>query len=162
MSSGTDLVLIRGIAAMGILSGLIGCAGTTGTGLGLTDAGRLKACPSSPNCVCSDEAEGGHYVAPLVIAGDGQAAWDALIAHIEGDPSYTVKVKEADYLRAEARTRLLRFVDDVEFHWRATEGKIAMRSASRLGYSDLGANRRRVESVRAALEEAGVVEAGEQ
>lgn len=58
------------------------------------------------------------------------------------------------YLHAEARTRLLRFVDDVEFHLRPADGEIAMRSASRLGYSDLGANRRRLERLRAALAEA--------
>ncbi|MEC7418575.1 MAG: DUF1499 domain-containing protein, partial [Pseudomonadota bacterium] len=53
--------------------------------------------------------------------------------------------------RAEARTRLLRFVDDVEFELREEAGIIAVRSASRVGYSDLGANRRRIEKIRQAI-----------
>jgi uncharacterized protein (DUF1499 family) len=63
-------------------------------------------------------------------------------------------VQETEYVRAEARTRLFRFVDDVEFHFRPEVGQIAMRSASRIGYSDLGENRRRLEEVRRVLREA--------
>ena len=144
---------------MGILSGLFGCAGTTGGALGLTEQGKLKPCPSSPNCLCSDDPDEGHRIAPLAID-EPQAAWQALLAYLESDSSYTLTVTEPDYLRAEARTRLLRFVDDVEFHLRADQGQIAMRSASRLGYSDLGANRRRLEGVREALMAQGVLVQG--
>jgi len=84
-------------------------------------------------------------------------AWQALVEFVEAQPRLTVVDQKPDYLRLEARTRLLRFVDDVEFHLRAGERQIAMRSASRIGYSDLGTNRRRLESVRQALAERGVV-----
>ena len=62
-----------------------------------------------------------------------------------------------DHLHAECRSRLLGFVDDLELELRPEEGLIAVRSASRLGYSDLGVNRRRVETLRAELRRRGVV-----
>jgi uncharacterized protein (DUF1499 family) len=92
-----------------------------------------------------------HYIEPLRVTGDPASTWQALIEHLEGQPRYTIVERRDTYLRAEARTRLLRFVDDVEFHLRADQGEIAMRSASRIGYSDLGANRRRLEAVREAV-----------
>ena len=84
-------------------------------------------------------------------------AWEGLLVYLRTDPSYTIVSQDKHYLRAEARTRLFRFVDDVEFHLRPEEKQIAMRSASRIGYSDLGTNRRRLEAVRQALKEAGVL-----
>jgi len=127
--------------------------------LGLTEDGLLTACPSSPNCVSSDAVDHKHAIAPLSLNVDPAEAWNALVSHLEGLPRVTVTAREPRYLRVEARTRLLRFTDDVEFHLRAPSNEIAMRSASRIGYSDLGANRRRMEGIRAALVEAGVVKA---
>ena len=140
----------------------IGNATAADSKLGLTSDNRLSPCPSSPNCVSSDMTDS-HSIAALDLAGDDgdtSEAWQALRAYLETQPRVTIKVSESSYLRAEFRTRLLRFVDDVEFHLRADENQIAMRSASRLGYSDLGANRRRLESVRQALSAAGVVKPG--
>lgn len=115
-------------------------------------AGRkLPPCPASPNCVSSD-ASGTHYIAPIAIRGSAEQAWQALIRYLESDRAFTVVEQQPDYIRAEARTRLLRFVDDVEFVLRPERREIAMRSASRVGYSDLGANRKRLERVRRALQ----------
>jgi len=122
--------------------------------LGISADGRLAPCPASPNCVSSDAPRSdSHHIEPLRVAGDPASTWQALIEHLQRQPRYTIVERRADYLRAEARTRLLRFVDDVEFHLRADQGEIAMRSASRIGYSDLGANRRRLEALRQALAE---------
>ena len=60
--------------------------------------------------------------------------------------------QDSSYIHAEFRTRLLRFVDDVEFRLESETNEIAVRSASRVGYSDLGANRRRLERLRGELE----------
>jgi uncharacterized protein (DUF1499 family) len=68
-----------------------------------------------------------------------------------------IVTETADYLHAECRSALLGFVDDLELHLRPDEGIIAVRSASRLGYSDLGVNRRRVEGLRTSLIERGVL-----
>lgn len=132
---------------------LTGCATMTGSELELTEEGRLPPCPSTPNCVSSDAdpADGTHYIEPLEIDGDPRAAWQRLAEYVENDSAYTVVEQRDDYLRAEARTKILRFVDDVVFHLRPGEGVIAMRSSSRLGYSDLGKNRSRLEAVREAL-----------
>ena len=128
--------------------------------LGLTSDKLLSSCPASPNCVCSDAEGGSHAIAPLEISATPEAAWQALLEHLEAQPRVTIVQRDGDYLRAESRTLLLRFVDDVEFHLRPSTNQIAMRSASRLGYSDLGTNRRRLEAIRESLAEAGVVKPG--
>jgi uncharacterized protein (DUF1499 family) len=88
-------------------------------------------------------------------------AWAALVDYLAQAPGFTIIENTDGYLRAEARTRILRFVDDVEFLARPEDNSIAMRSASRVGYSDLVANRRRLEGLRRALVDAGVVRAVE-
>ena len=111
---------------------------------------RLQPCPNSPNCVCSD-ASGSHSIEPIVIQGDPQIVWRRLQDYLAGERGFMIKTAESDYLKVEAKTRLLGFVDDVEFELRADDGVIAVRSASRVGYSDLGANRRRIEKIRQAV-----------
>ena len=111
---------------------------------------RLQPCPSSPNCVCSDATDS-HGIEPLAIAGDPQLMWRRLQDYLAQQRGFTIKQVDDHYLRVEAKTRLLRFVDDVEFELRTGDRVIAVRSASRVGYSDLGANRRRIEKIRKAL-----------
>ena len=115
---------------------------------------RLQPCPSSPNCVCSDATDS-HGIEPLAIAGDPQLMWRRLQDYLAQQRGFTIKQVDDHYLRVEAKTRLLRFVDDVEFELRTGDGVIAVRSASRVGYSDLGANRRRIEKIRKELEPDG-------
>ena len=140
------------IIAAGML--LSSCGTTTNSELGLADSGKLARCPDTPNCVSSDATEGDHRIEPLMVGDDPNAAWQALIDYLKNEPNYTITVQETEYVRAEARTWLFRFVDDVEFHFRPEAGKIAMRSASRIGYSDLGENRRRLEAIRRVLSKA--------
>ncbi len=119
----------------------------------------LKPCPPSPNCVCSDEASTLHGIEPLRPTESVAFAWQALSDYLQAQPNVTIVTRQPNYLAAEFRTRILRFVDDVEFEARNEQGVIAMRSASRMGYSDLGANRHRLEKLRAALAAQGVVRA---
>ena len=142
---------------LGLTVVLAGCATTIGSELGLTEDSKLSPCPATPNCVSSDATDSLHRIEPLEAGANPGTAWKALLAYLENDSSYLIKVQKADYLRAEARTPLLGFVDDVEFHLRPKQGHIAMRSASRAGISDFGKNRQRLEAVRRALEVAGVV-----
>lgn len=116
-------------------------------GHGLHD-GRLAACPSSPNCVCSLGAEAGHAIAPLAFRGSAADAMRALKQVLAGQPRVRVISETTNYLHAEFRTPLCRFVDDVEFLVVESEHVIHVRSASRVGYSDFGTNRRRVETLR--------------
>ena len=94
-----------------------------------------------------------HRIEPLALGSDLHAEWQALLAYLDNTASFTVKVQDDTYVRAEARTKVFGFVDDVQFQMRPDQGFIAMRSASRLGLSDLGANRRRLEAIRQALEQ---------
>lgn len=121
--------------------------------LDLTAAGTLPPCPASPNCVSSDAdpADRRHHIDALRVGDDPQAAWARLVAYLEDERAFTIVERREDFLRVEARTRILRFVDDLLFHLRPDEGVIAVRSASRIGYWDLGKNRRRLEKLRAAV-----------
>jgi uncharacterized protein (DUF1499 family) len=85
-------------------------------------------------------------------------AWRALIEVVSEQPRATVLESTDAYLYAEFRSRFFGFVDDVEFYLRPEEQTIGVRSASRVGYSDLGANRKRVESIREALRARGAVQ----
>ena len=135
-----------------LLSGMV-CAAT-----GVNDmTDRLESCPASPNCVSSDDTGSLHGIPPLQVIGESELAWTALVKYLEQAPEFTIIENTGGYLHAEARTRILRFVDDDEFLARPEDNIIAMRSASRLGYSDLGTNRRRLENLRSALVAAGVV-----
>ncbi len=126
-------------------------SGTRPSNLGVTD-GRLAACPSKPNCVNSQSGQGGHAIAPLPFSGDPAAAMRRVKTVVEAMPRTRVIESRPDYLYAEFSTPLMGFVDDVEFF---CDGKVIhVRSASRLGYSDLGVNRKRVEAIREAFRSA--------
>jgi uncharacterized protein (DUF1499 family) len=121
------------------------------------NGGRLAACPSSPNCVSSDAADEGHRVAPFRIAAPAVRFWEAVREAVAALPRTTVVADTGEYLHAECSSALLGFVDDLELHLRPVKGIIAVRSASRVGYSDLGVNASRVESLHEVLRRAGVV-----
>lgn len=120
-------------------------------------AGRLAPCPSTPNCVCSDSQGGSGRIEAFRVLGEPAVVWPKVCDAIAASRGVTVQTQSADYLHATCRTRVLRFVDDLELHLRAADGLIAVRSASRVGHSDLGTNRRRVESFRALLRSRGLV-----
>ena len=125
------------------------CAQTfeSSRGPGLHD-GRLAACPTSPNCVCSQGADAAHTIAPLAFRGTATEAMRGLKLVLAAQPRVRMITETPEYLHAEFRTPICRFVDDVEFLVVEKECVIHVRSASRVGYSDLGTNRRRVETLR--------------
>ncbi len=115
--------------------------------------GRLAPCKTTPNCVSSqaDPTDAGHHIAPLAFAGAPEAAWAALLAELRARGEAAVVTEKPGYLHAEFTSRLLAYVDDVEFLLEDKAALIQVRSASRLGSSDFGVNRKRIESIRAAL-----------
>jgi len=121
--------------------------------LGVKD-GRLPRPKSTPNCVSSqaDPSDAEHYIAPISYKGDAAAAMAAVRKAVEGMLDATVIRQDGAYLYAEYRSKLMRFVDDVEFYFDDKAGQIHVRSASRLGRRDFGVNRARVESLRARIE----------
>jgi uncharacterized protein (DUF1499 family) len=132
------------IMAIGLL-GMVGCAGERPQNLGSKD-GLLLACPSSPNCVSSQADDGKHRIAPLAFSGDPDAAFARLKQVLGRRGDTTIIEEKPGYLRVELRTTL--FVDDGEFLLDRPRSVIQVRSASRLGYSDLGKNRSRMEEIR--------------
>lgn len=128
--------------------------GTPPSNLGLHD-GHLTICPSSPNCVVSQDADAEHQIAPISYQGDRDAARETLLNVLSVVPQTEVVKQGDDYLRVEFSTRIMGFVDDGEFYFSPDEKVIHVRSASRLGESDLGVNRRRLEQIRLAMQDLG-------
>lgn len=129
---------------------LSACSGSPPDNLGVR-AGRLAPCPASPNCVSSQAGDSQHRVAPLPLIGGPNQTRARLLAILASEPRARLVRQENDYLRAEFTSRLLRFVDDVEFL--IGEQAVEIRSASRLGHGDFGVNRKRVEHLRQRLEQ---------
>ena len=119
------------------------------TFLGIQIDHKLSACPETPNCVSSHEPKDSRgYVEPLHYHEDLGAAQEHLKSIVLSLPRAALVEEKNGYLRFEFRTLLFRFVDDIEFLFDAATKEIHVRSASRVGYSDLGANRRRVDVLR--------------
>jgi uncharacterized protein (DUF1499 family) len=114
----------------------------------------LAPCPDSPNCVSSQapESDRQHHIAPFRFSDDPASAWERLKTAVLAEKRVTIVAEQGIYLHAEMRSLLFHFVDDVEFSIAADTGIIHVRSASRLGYSDFGVNRKRVERIRTAFD----------
>ena len=110
--------------------------------------GRLAPCRRTPNCVSSqaDPSNREHYIAPIPFRGDAMAAVRRAVAAM---PRAKVISEKENYLYAEFRSKLLGYVDDVEFFYDGAA--IQVRSASRLGRRDFNVNRNRVEQLRAMI-----------
>jgi uncharacterized protein (DUF1499 family) len=121
--------------------------------LGVKD-GRLARAKSTPNCVSSqaDPADAGHYIAPIRFKGNAIDAIAAARKAVESMARATVVRHEGNYLYAEFKSKLLGFVDDLEFTYDERAGLLHVRSASRLGRRDYGVNRARVDALRSAIE----------
>ncbi len=126
-----------------VLFFLLGLKSQKGSPKGLAD-NRLTECGSAPNCVCSEpDGQPERSVAPLAGTMDqAKAAIEALGGVITTDSN--------EYVSATFMTKLFKFVDDVELR-AGTDGTVHIRSASRVGYSDRGVNRKRVEAIRAKM-----------
>ncbi len=118
--------------------------------LGVVD-GQLAPCPKSPNCVSSQTDQAAKKVEPLRYEGDRQSAKAKLLKVIAEFPRTRIEADDDRYIHVVFTTWLMRFEDDVEFYFAESEPVIHVRSASRVGYSDLGTNRRRVEGMRKAF-----------
>ena len=115
-------------------------------------AGSLKACPKSPNCVSSQAADPEHAIAPFTYTGSRTEAYARIKDVLSGMKRTKIVMEKEDYIYAEAKSLIFRFVDDVEFYFPVDEKIIHVRSASRAGHSDLGVNRKRVEEIRARFD----------
>jgi uncharacterized protein (DUF1499 family) len=129
---------------LALLPFLSACAGDPPQNIGVRD-GRLIACPESPNCVSSYESSEEHAIAAL--DGNLNQVQQILVA-MDGA---NIVEQSNNYLYAEFTSSLMGYVDDVEFLYDAANNTTQVRSASRVGYSDMGANRSRIEAIRTQL-----------
>ncbi|WP_371257755.1 DUF1499 domain-containing protein [Synechococcus sp. PCC 7502] len=126
---------------------LFALTGVTPTNLGIND-NKLAACPSSPNCVSSQAIDPQHYIAPIQYQSSNPEAYSKLKQLVESQKRTQIIAQTDNYIYAQTTSRLMGFVDDVEFYFRPDTQLIEVRSASRLGESDLGVNRQRIEQIR--------------
>ena len=124
-------------------------SGTRPDNLGVNN-GKLAACPKSPNCVSSQSPNSDtiHFIQPLNYNCAPEKALADLKAVIEAEERTKIITESQDYLYAEFKSALMGYVDDVEFYLDSGSNTIHLRSASRLGQSDLGVNRKRIETIR--------------
>lgn len=115
------------------------------------DNGHLSSCPASDNCVVSQNADSKHTINPITYHLDRNAAREILLKVISVVPRTEIVEQTPNYIHALSKSRIFKFVDDVEFYLPPNESVIHLRSASRVGESDLGVNRRRMEQIRLAL-----------
>ncbi len=116
--------------------------------------GKLRPTGGRPNCVTSEGAhpkQPGQSIEPLPLTGTPEEARERLLRVLAATPGVQVTVKEPLYLAATCRSRLFGFVDDLEFRLDPAAGLVHVRSASREGYSDMKANRKRVEEIRRSI-----------
>ena len=111
----------------------------------------MMVCPDSPNCVSSVDKANNRFIEPIAYTDNRKEAMQKLINTIENSRGARMVKTDEGYIHAEFRSRVFRFVDDVEFYFPADASIIHVKSASRTGYYDFGANRRRVENIRAAF-----------
>ena len=116
---------------------------------------QLAPCPNTPNCVSSQAQDESPYIEPIAYAGSQQEARLRLLQIIESEKRTNIITEREDYIHIEFTSALFRFVDDVEFYFpgdKADKTVIHVRSASRVGRSDLGVNRKRIERIRSKFE----------
>src|SRR5262245_61512377 len=158
---GTLVLLIAGVAAgvalhLATSTGDTMFAGKRPDYLGVKD-GKLPRTKRTPNNVSSqaDPSDAEHYIAPIRFKGTAVDAMAAVRKAVESSERATVIRHEGNYLYAEFKSKLMGYVDDVEFTYDEKAGVIHVRSASRLGRRDFGVNRARVEALRSKIEKSG-------
>lgn len=125
-------------------------AGKRPTNIGI-QSGKLAPCPTSPNCVSSFSQDPEHKIEPLTYNSTPTVAMANLKGAIASLDKTKIIEQTDNYLYAEFTSFLMGFVDDVEFLLDESAKVIPVRSASRLGQSDLGVNRKRIETIRNQL-----------
>lgn len=137
---------LSGLMAMG------GCSAKNNSSIGIEN-GELKKCPSSPNCVSSYEKDSSHSIEPLIYSTTKDEAASKLKSIVLGMKRTKLISETGDYMHFEFKSKIFRFIDDVEFYFPGNEKIIHLRSASRTGYSDMGVNRKRIEKIRELFSE---------
>jgi len=154
-----SVVAVLVLIVLAVAAGRLGyLQGTPPDDLGVRD-GKLKPPSMTENSVTSQAALYPDHpqrkyadIAPLPVKGEGRATLAKIKTIVEGMEGAKVIKSEPGYLYAQFTTKLMKYVDDVEFWFDPKANAIQVRSASRVGRGDMGVNRKRIEAVRAALD----------
>jgi uncharacterized protein (DUF1499 family) len=114
--------------------------------IGIVD-GKLHPCPKSPNCVSTQAIDENQKIEPIKYSGSLEDAKGKILSIINSLKRSKIITNEENYIHVEFRTATFRFVDDVEFLFDDKEKVIHFRSRARMGYSDMGVNRKRMEEI---------------
>lgn len=133
-----------------IIASIFSFSGNRPTNLGI-DQGQFAPCPTSPNCVSSQSLDAQHQIEPFTYQDSPEKSFEQLEKLLKNTENAKIITQEPNYIYAEFTSDLMGFVDDVEFYLDQQNSVIQVRSASRLGESDLGVNRKRIETIRAQL-----------
>ena len=120
------------------------------------DNDKLKPCPSTPNCVSSMATDKKHFIEPILIPARSGDTSDIILKVLDEFSRVKVTETQENYIHAEFTSLIFRFVDDVEFYFPKSESdvvRVDIRSSSRVGRSDLGVNRKRMEAIREKIGE---------
>ncbi len=120
--------------------------------------GNLAACPDRPNCVSSLSDDKGHFIAPLTYDGSMAEASARLLSVLEQMKGVKIVSRTDTSIHTEFTSTVFGFVDDVDFRFDAADRRIDLRSASRVGYTDFGVNRKRIEEIRRRFQAAAASE----
>jgi uncharacterized protein (DUF1499 family) len=145
------------IGSFMLLTILWGCSGSPTKRHNSESSGFLD-CPDSPNCVSSLAKNPKHRVEPFKLKKDPKTSWDIIQKTVGSLPRTKIVTADNSDIHAECRSMIFRFVDDLTFHLTPSNDIIHVRSASRIGYSDFGVNRRRVENLRKKLRHKDIIE----
>lgn len=144
----TLVILLVSIFAIIILFFILGFFSKSGNAPGLID-GKLSQCSSKPNCVCSDiKADGQHYIEPILVSENNIQDSLVVVKQVIQDMGGVLQSENKNYAAYRFTSKIFGFVDDLEIRIDMKQNVIHIRSASRVGYSDRGVNRNRVEKVR--------------
>ena len=117
--------------------------------------GHLSKCPNTPNCVCTENKDHtGHYIAPITISQNTPPTFDSLrtLKEIVKNMGGSITVEKENYFAAAFTSAIFGFIDDLEIRIDANKNIIHIRSASRVGKSDLGVNKKRIELLKQLYE----------
>jgi uncharacterized protein (DUF1499 family) len=112
----------------------------------------LAPCPESPNCVTSyiHNNDRGHYIPPIKFTILTAKAKKRIVKYLSEHSRIKIVKNTGSYIRYEYTSLIFRFIDDVELYF-VSEGIMHFRSASRIGYSDLGANKSHIKDISTAI-----------
>ena len=124
---------------------------TTDSSFSFSEKTKLDPCPNSPNCVSTQETRKRKRMKPIPFEKSKEFSKKKLMGLLEvmiKNIDATLIEEEGNYLHYEFKTKIGKFIDDVEFIFDEKNKQIHFRSASRKGYGDFGKNRRRMKKIR--------------